>query len=55
LNPGKRVDLNAAPAILQTMRAAILMIAALETALSARRDLLLDILALRHQLAVLSR
>jgi hypothetical protein len=34
------------------MRAAILMIAALGTALSARRDLLLEILALRHQLAV---
>jgi hypothetical protein len=37
------------------MRAAILMIAALGTALSARRDLLLEILALRHQLAVFGR
>src|SRR2546426_1980172 len=37
------------------MRAAIPTIAALETALSARRDLLLEILALRHQLAVLGR
>lgn len=37
------------------MRAAILMIAALGTALSARRDLLLEILALRHQLAILGR
>src|SRR5712691_651164 len=37
------------------MRAAIPTIAALGTALSARRDLLLEILALRHQLAVLGR
>jgi hypothetical protein len=37
------------------MRAAIPTIAALGTALSARRDLLLEILALRHQFAVLSR
>jgi len=35
------------------MRGAILMIAALGTALSTRRDLRLEILALRHQLAVL--
>src|SRR5262249_15087842 len=37
------------------MRAAISTIAALGTALSARRNLLLEILALRHQLAVLGR
>jgi hypothetical protein len=37
------------------MHAAIPTIAALGTALSARRDLLLEILALRHQLAVLGR
>ena len=37
------------------MRAAIPTIAALGTALSVRRDLLLEILALRHQLTVLSR
>jgi hypothetical protein len=41
------------PVILQTMRAAIPRIAAVGTALSARSDLLLEILALRHQLAVL--
>ena len=52
LDPGKRVDLTWPPAILQTMRGAILMIAALGTALSTRRDLRLEILALRHQLAV---
>jgi homeodomain-containing protein len=37
------------------MRVAIPTIAALGTALSTRRDLLLEILALRHQLAVLGR
>ena len=43
------------PAILETMRAAIPAIVAFGTALSVRRDLLLEILALRHQLAVLGR
>ena len=42
-------------AILQTMRAGIPTIAALGPALWARRALLLEILALRHQLAVLRR
>jgi hypothetical protein len=42
-------------AILQTVRAGIPTIAALGTVLCARRDLLLEILALRHQLAVLRR
>src|SRR5712691_6805644 len=41
-------------AILQAMRDAIRMVAALRSALYARRDLLLEALALRHQLGVLA-
>jgi len=54
--PGQR-SLTCArmPAILQTMGAASRTIGALGSALSARRDLLLEILALRHQLGVLAR
>jgi hypothetical protein len=43
------------PAILRPMRYALRAVAVLRSALCARRDLLLEILALRHQLGVLSR
>src|SRR2546427_678008 len=42
-------------AILQAMRAAIWTVAGLRSALCARRDILLEILALRHQLCVFAR
>jgi hypothetical protein len=42
-------------AILQAMRDGIRTVGALRSALSGRRDLLLEYLALRHQVAVLSR
>jgi hypothetical protein len=42
-------------AILQAMRYGIRTVAALRSALSARRDLLLEYLALRHQMAILTR
>ena len=42
-------------ATLQGMRAAIWTVAGFRSALCARRDLLLEILALRHQLCVLAR
>jgi hypothetical protein len=43
------------PAILRPMRYALRTVAVLRSALCTRRDLLLEILALRHQLGVLSR
>ena len=43
------------PSIVLAMHAAIRVIAAFGTALATRRDLLLEIVALRHQVAVLSR
>jgi len=43
------------PAILRTMRYALPTLAALRSGLFTRRDLLLEALALRHQLGVLSR
>src|SRR6266852_5545973 len=43
------------PAILRAMRDAFRTVAVLRSALSTRRDLLLEILALRHQLGVLGR
>src|SRR5438552_15427144 len=43
------------PAILQAMSAASWLVAALRSALCARRDVLLEILALRHQVGVLGR
>jgi hypothetical protein len=42
-------------AILRTVRAAFRTIAVLRSALSTRRDLLLEMLALHHQLGVLGR
>ena len=42
-------------AILRTVRAAFRTVAVLRSALSTRRDLLLEMLALRHQLGVLGR
>ena len=41
--------------ILRTMRHAFRMAAALRSALAARRDLLLEVVARRHQLGVLTR
>ena len=50
-----RLTLARSLAILRAMRHVVRMVAAIGFALSTRRDLLLEILALRHQLRVLVR
>ena len=42
-------------AVLRTMQQVVRTLAAIRLAVSMRRDLLLEMLALRHQLAVLAR
>jgi hypothetical protein len=51
----KSLTLALRPAILRPMRYALRTVAVLRSALCTRRDLLLEILALRHQLGVRSR
>src|SRR6267142_3730010 len=55
LRPENSFDVGAVAGILRAMRHVVRMVVAVRFALSTRRDLLLEILALRHQLHVLVR
>jgi hypothetical protein len=53
--PGKMIDVGMAAGMIRPMRHVVATVIALRFALSTRRDLLLEMRALRHQVAVLAR